>query len=141
MKIASKLFPSFADNVTPLKAGMIISNEPGFYEDNGYGIRIENLVMVKEAQTAHSFGQKKYFSFEPITYVPIQTSMIDIEGLTKVLANYFVHGILFFQSSSLKSMTLKRDVKPQEVELDVPYNKLVSFSLYIYMYAYQSREL
>lgn len=34
-----------------LDEGMILSNEPGFYEDGNFGIRIENLVLVKEANT------------------------------------------------------------------------------------------
>ncbi|KAJ0866567.1 putative hydrolase [Helianthus annuus] len=37
--------------MTPLLKGMIISNEPGYYEDHAFGIRIENLLFVKEVNT------------------------------------------------------------------------------------------
>jgi Xaa-Pro aminopeptidase len=34
----------------PLQAGMIVSNEPGYYEDGNFGVRIENLLTIKEAR-------------------------------------------------------------------------------------------
>jgi Xaa-Pro aminopeptidase len=42
----------------PLAPGNVISNEPGYYEDGSFGIRIENVIMVKEVETAHKFGDK-----------------------------------------------------------------------------------
>ena len=54
-------------NNTPLKPGMTVSNEPGYYEDGQYGIRIENIVLVKEAETPNNFGQKGYLGFEHVT--------------------------------------------------------------------------
>jgi Xaa-Pro aminopeptidase len=56
-----------AYNDTPLKAGMTVSNEPGYYEDGKYGIRIENIVLVKEAKTPNNFGGKGYLGFEHVT--------------------------------------------------------------------------
>ena len=38
---------------TPLVARMVCSNEPGYYEDGNFGVRIENLVIVKEVETAN----------------------------------------------------------------------------------------
>ncbi|EEH54876.1 uncharacterized protein MICPUCDRAFT_44647 [Micromonas pusilla CCMP1545] len=64
-------------NPTGLLPGMILSNEPGYYEDGGFGIRIENLLVVKEAPTSHTFGDKKYLMFEPLTFIPIQKKLID----------------------------------------------------------------
>ena len=46
---------------------MTVSNEPGYYEDGQYGIRIENVVLVKEAETPNNFGQKGYLGFEHVT--------------------------------------------------------------------------
>ncbi|KAF9236077.1 hypothetical protein BU15DRAFT_64352 [Melanogaster broomeanus] len=43
-------------NNTPLQAGMTVSNEPGFYADGRWGIRIENVVVVREVDTRHNFG-------------------------------------------------------------------------------------
>lgn len=60
----------------PLKAGMIVSNEPGYYEDGNFGIRIENLVLIKEIATDHSFKDICFLGFEDITLVPIQKKMV-----------------------------------------------------------------
>jgi Xaa-Pro aminopeptidase len=59
----------------PLKAGMIISNEPGYYKTGAYGIRIENLVLVvpREAEGA----EKKLLGFETLTFAPIDRNLID----------------------------------------------------------------
>ena len=66
-------------NPTPLRPGMVLSNEPGYYEDgpDGFGIRIENLLVVREAATAKTFGEKKYLEFYPLTLIPIQKKLID----------------------------------------------------------------
>lgn len=55
----------------PLEPGMVISNEPGYYKEGAYGIRVENLVMVVPAPFPGSL------QFETITLVPIDTSLID----------------------------------------------------------------
>ncbi|MFS7946137.1 putative xaa-Pro aminopeptidase [Helianthus anomalus] len=69
-------------NMTPLHKGMIISNEPGYYEDHSFGIRIENLLFVKEVNTPNRFGGNTYIGFEKLTFVPIQTKLIDLTLLS-----------------------------------------------------------
>ncbi|KAI7741667.1 hypothetical protein M8C21_005365 [Ambrosia artemisiifolia] len=69
-------------NMTPLLKGMIISNEPGYYEDHAFGIRIENLLFVKEVNTPNRFGGNTYIGFEKLTFVPIQTKLIDLTLLS-----------------------------------------------------------
>ncbi|TVU40093.1 hypothetical protein EJB05_13542 [Eragrostis curvula] len=64
-------------NLTALQKGMIVSNEPGYYEDNSFGIRIENLLLIKELNLANSFGGVSYLGFEKLTFVPIQRKLID----------------------------------------------------------------
>jgi len=67
-----------------LQAGMILSDEPGYYEDGNFGIRIETLVKVVEAKTKFTMPSKNTFlTFEPVTVVPIQAKMIEAELLTK----------------------------------------------------------
>jgi len=56
---------------------MIVSNEPGYYCDGEFGIRIENLLVVVEKETPNQFGGKKYLGFEPLTLVPIQRKLIN----------------------------------------------------------------
>ncbi|CCC66849.1 hypothetical protein NCAS_0A02910 [Naumovozyma castellii] len=66
----------------PLQAGNIISNEPGYYKDDEYGIRIENDMVVKEA-VGLEFGDKKFLKFENITLVPYCRKLINVKLLTK----------------------------------------------------------
>jgi Xaa-Pro aminopeptidase len=59
----------------PLQAGMIISNEPGYYKQGEYGIRIENLVLVVDKPVTG--GDKETLGFETLTYVPIDKRLIE----------------------------------------------------------------
>jgi len=68
-------------NTTPLKTGMIVSNEPGYYEDGAFGIRIEHLLQIVDAQTEHRFGDETYMTFLPLTLIPIQRKLIDTTQL------------------------------------------------------------
>ena len=65
----------------PLKRGMILSNEPGYYKTGEYGIRIENLVLVTEAPSAPG-GEKPLNTFETLTMVPIDSRLIETSMLT-----------------------------------------------------------
>ncbi|XP_030504788.1 aminopeptidase P2 [Cannabis sativa] len=69
-------------NLTPLQKGMIVSNEPGYYEDHAFGIRIENLLSVKEVDTPNRFGGIEYLGFEKLTFTPIQAKLIDLTLLS-----------------------------------------------------------
>ena len=60
---------------TPLKRGMILSNEPGYYKNGAYGIRIENLVLVIEGPQVEG-GEKVLNAFETLTFAPIDRSLI-----------------------------------------------------------------
>lgn len=64
-----------------LHPGMILSNEPGYYKPNHYGIRIENLVLVIKAPPVEG-AEKEVFAFETLTLVPIDRALIDAEQLT-----------------------------------------------------------
>jgi len=67
-----------------LQAGMILSDEPGYYEDGSFGIRIENLIRVVPVETKYSQKSKSGFlTFAPVTVVPIQTKLILAELLTQ----------------------------------------------------------
>ena len=63
-----------------LFAGMIISNEPGYYKSGEYGIRIENLVLVEPREHAGSDGD--YLGFETLTHVPLDRRLIDVALLS-----------------------------------------------------------
>jgi Xaa-Pro aminopeptidase len=67
-------------NSVALKPGMIISNEPGYYKTGAYGIRIENLVVVREAQI--DGADRAYLEFETLTLAPIDLNCVDVALLT-----------------------------------------------------------
>ena len=67
-------------NTIKLEEGMIISNEPGYYKKNHYGIRIENLVYVKK--------NKKKLQFENLTLAPVEKDLINYDLLNKNEKNY-----------------------------------------------------
>ena len=72
-----KIYKSNEHKDQYLEPGMILSNEPGYYKDNEYGIRIENLVIVK-------VRKDKKFYFETISWAPIDRDLI----LLKLLNNF-----------------------------------------------------
>ena len=61
-------------NGVALQPGMIVSNEPGYYRDGAYGIRCENLVVVRESNGQE---ERPMLEFEAITLVPFDTRLVD----------------------------------------------------------------
>nr|CAB3489946.1 unnamed protein product [Digitaria exilis] len=68
----------------PLQASMTVTDEPGYYEDGSFGIRLENVLICKEANAKFNFGDKGYLAFEHITWAPYQAKLIDTKLLTPV---------------------------------------------------------
>ena len=60
-------------SATPLEVGMITSNEPGFYLEGAFGVRLENLTVVKEVES-NSYG--RFLRFETLTMVPFDLDAI-----------------------------------------------------------------
>lgn len=65
----------------PLYAGMILSNEPGYYKAGDYGIRIENLLAIEERDIAG--GEATMLGFETLTFAPIDRKLIDATKLSQ----------------------------------------------------------
>lgn len=65
----------------PLKAGMIVSNEPGYYKTGAYGIRIENLVVVTPPAPVEG-GERMMMGFETLTLAPIDLNLVEKNLLT-----------------------------------------------------------
>tara|TARA_B100002049_G_scaffold225451_1_gene197523 strand:+ start:10 stop:921 length:912 start_codon:yes stop_codon:yes gene_type:complete len=76
----SKPGGAFPGTETPLSEGMILSNEPGYYKAGEFGIRIENLVLVIDAEIEGAEG--KYLTFETLTHVPLDRRLVDKAMLT-----------------------------------------------------------
>lgn len=68
----------------PLEPGMILSNEPGYYREGAFGIRIENLILVEEAAPLPGGdAEREMLAFRTLTFVPIDRGLIDRQMLTR----------------------------------------------------------
>jgi len=67
-----------------LEPGMILSNEPGYYKKDAYGIRVENLMAVIAApETPESYGaERDLLAFEPLTLAPIDRNLVAADLMT-----------------------------------------------------------
>ncbi|XP_014608134.1 PREDICTED: xaa-Pro aminopeptidase 1-like [Polistes canadensis] len=65
-----------------LHPGMFLSNEPGYYKNDEFGIRLENIELIVKAETKYKFDDNGFLTFETVTLVPIQTSLLDVSLLT-----------------------------------------------------------
>uniref|UniRef100_A0A2M4AFQ4 Putative xaa-pro aminopeptidase n=1 Tax=Anopheles triannulatus TaxID=58253 RepID=A0A2M4AFQ4_9DIPT len=78
MGIGIRLMP----NDPGLEENMFLSNEPGYYKDGQFGIRIEDIVQVIKANVGTNFDGRGALAFSTITMCPIQTRLIDVSLLT-----------------------------------------------------------
>ena len=66
--------PVISKNISPpLKAGQLISNEPGYYLENEFGIRLENLVLVQDSKASNS----QYLEFETVSFCHFENKLIN----------------------------------------------------------------
>ena len=71
------------NNPTPLQVGNICSDEPGIYRANEYGIRIENLIAVRESNNLHTHATGEiFYEFETLTLCPYDTHMMDFSRMS-----------------------------------------------------------
>ena len=69
-----------------------MSPEPGYYEDGAFGIRIENVVLIKEVETKYRFGDKPYLTMEPVTMVGTSPNSCQVQLMMILL---FLHRFPF----------------------------------------------
>ncbi|XP_069469076.1 xaa-Pro aminopeptidase 2-like [Ambystoma mexicanum] len=102
----------FKSNNIPMTKGMFTSIEPGYYHVGHFGIRIEDVVLVVEAQTQHIFGGQPYLTFQPVSLVPydrklINESMISDEQIEYLDRHY--RTIRDIMGPELKSQSLEEE--------------------------------
>lgn len=78
-RIAQPFYPG-GQSLEPLRAGMFLSNEPGYYKADEYGIRIENLVLIVPAEIPDA--EQPMLAFETLTFAPIERTLIKPSLLT-----------------------------------------------------------
>ena len=69
-------------NDVALKPGMIVSNEPGYYKTGAFGIRLENLVVVKREEMSQD-SNRSFLGFDTLTVVPFDRRLIDVDLLSR----------------------------------------------------------
>ncbi len=87
------------NNLIKLEEGMILSNEPGYYKKNHYGIRIENLIYIKKS--------KAKLKFENLTLAPIEKDLINFNLLSKKEKEYLFKYHLYVYSVHSKFLNKK----------------------------------
>ena len=85
-------------NKIKIREGMILSNEPGYYKKNKFGIRIENLMYVKK--------NKNKLCFENLTLAPIDKDLINFNLLTNNEKNYLLKYNLNIYSKLYKHLNI-----------------------------------
>ena len=102
----------------PLAPGMIISNEPGYYKEGAYGIRLENLILVGEPQTIKG-GEHKVMQFETLTLAPFEPLLINTELLTRAEINWLnaYHKLVYKKLSKSLSKSEKAWLKQKTTPL------------------------
>jgi Xaa-Pro aminopeptidase len=72
----------------PLEPGMILSNEPGYYREGAFGIRVENLILVEEAPPVPGGDDRPMLAFRTLTWVPFDRRLVVKEILSEVERNW-----------------------------------------------------
>ena len=75
-------------NDVALLPGMVVSNEPGYYRADEFGIRLENLIAVRPCQ-ALANAEREIFEFEALTFIPMDSRLIDKDLLTATELKWF----------------------------------------------------
>jgi Xaa-Pro aminopeptidase len=72
-----------------LQATMTVTDEPGYYEDGNFGVRIENVLIVNEAGAKYDYGEKGYLAFEHITWVSNDLFLVSQAVVTVAMRGVF----------------------------------------------------
>jgi Xaa-Pro aminopeptidase len=99
----------------PLCEGMIVSIEPGYYETGAFGIRLENLYLIKRSTPASDLSEN-YYQFEPLTYVPFQRNLIERSLLSFQQIEWIncYHQQVYERINGLMMMAITDDQQSQE---------------------------
>ncbi|KAF5855537.1 hypothetical protein ETB97_009010 [Aspergillus alliaceus] len=104
----------------PIAPGNVISDEPGFYEDGKFGIRIENVIMAREVQTTHQFGDRPWLGFEHVTMTPVGRNLIEpsllsdaeLKWVNDYHAEIWEKTHHFFENDEYTRSWLQRETQP-----------------------------
>lgn len=108
--------PRHNPNDPGLEEGMFLSNEPGYYEDGHFGIRVESILLVQPALTKFQMKDRVFLAFDTVTLVPIQTKLLlpsmltveEVRHLLSVCVFLFVFFCFFCFFCFPRSLTFSR---------------------------------
>ncbi|MDD2972220.1 MAG: aminopeptidase P family protein [Lachnospiraceae bacterium] len=106
---------SAQEEETPFEEGMLVSNEPGVYIEDQYGIRIENIMLCRKG---NKNGDGQFLYFEPLTYVPIDRDAMDKNYMTHTDIERFndyhrkVYEIISPYLTEEERVWLKKETRP-----------------------------
>lgn len=100
----------------PLLPGMIVSNEPGYYKEGEFGIRIENLVIVQESGESEDGDPRNMLEFETLTWVPIDRNLIDTAMMSQAELNW----LNSYHAKIRELITVSADAQPWFLEATKP---------------------
>ncbi|XP_023223653.1 probable Xaa-Pro aminopeptidase P [Centruroides sculpturatus] len=80
--------PKLRARASEMKPGMFISDEPGYYEKDKFGIRLETVIMVTEANLPYKFNNITFYKFEPVALVPFEPNLIKYQLLDRSQINW-----------------------------------------------------
>jgi Xaa-Pro aminopeptidase len=96
------------------KLGMTTSNEPGYYEDGAFGIRIENVCVTVPADTPNRFSNKTFCKFRTFTMTPYQTQgLLDVSLLDDAELNWLNE---YHATVRRELLPVMRELFPQSVD-------------------------
>lgn len=84
----SSFSPYHKKNDVPLMDGMFLSDEPGFYEDGKFGIRLETVLMVHETRMKYNYKNMRFLGLKPVTLVPFEPNLINYSLLSSDHVKY-----------------------------------------------------
>ena len=95
----------------PLEAGMILSNEPGYYREGAFGVRLENLIVVQPAPALPGGDDRVQLSFETLTFAPFDRRLI----LTEMMAPGDLDWLNAYHAEVLAKLAAVKGHKGQDV--------------------------
>jgi len=115
-----------ASDVT-LQAGMVFSDEPGYYKNGEFGIRLETAIAVQPVELKyHNMKFKTFYGFEVLTLVPFDRNLINVEMLSQSeldWLNSYNKKIRDVMGKEIKSQGDKNDVHEYMMDLTEPFTK------------------
>ncbi|XP_033221162.1 probable Xaa-Pro aminopeptidase P [Belonocnema kinseyi] len=127
-KVYSHCDENFILKDVTVDADAISQAQPGFYENGKFGIRLENIELIVKADTKYNFNNRGYLTFETVTLVPIQSSLLDIDLLSDAEQPPARAQLGYPHGSTIEISKPKEVESPARDQLDCPHGSTIKIS-------------